>query len=57
MHHFGLSCLSLGEEHEADTKGSEAKQCHLTRHHWLIISNLPGHNLFLPSHNRCLGML
>lgn len=26
-HDFVLSCLSLGEVHEADTKGSEAKQC------------------------------
>lgn len=56
-HHSSLSCLSLGEEHKTNTKGSEAKQCHLTRHHWLIISNLPGHNFFLPSHNRYLGML
>lgn len=33
-------CVSLNGEHSADTKGSEGKQCRLTRHHWLIISNL-----------------
>lgn len=33
-------CVSLNGEHGTDTKGSEGKQCRLTRHHWLIISNL-----------------
>lgn len=35
-----LLCVSLNGEHDTDTKGSEGKQCRLTRHHWLIISNL-----------------
>lgn len=33
-------CLLLNGEQSADAKRSEGKQCCLTRHHWLIISNL-----------------
>ena len=43
-----LSCVSLNEEHGPDTKGSEGKQCRLTRHHWVIISNLLWHNFPCP---------
>lgn len=33
-------CVLLNGEQSADAKRSEGKQCRLTRHHWLIISNL-----------------
>ena len=35
-----ILCVLLNGEQSADAKRSEGKQCRLTRHHWLIISNL-----------------